>query len=110
MVFMALLEYGLILWMRFDSWTNIFTNRNGKTTEKAKSNKSKQSLTTSLSAIKNNWTLDKDEACLKTIYNTHQNKDIERERYREKLFDKISIIVFPTTFVVFNIWYWMTFL
>ena len=110
MVFMALLEYGLILWMRFDSWTNIFTNRNGKTTEKAKSNKSKQSLTTSLSAIKNNWTLDKDEACLNTIYNTHQNKDIERERYREKLFDKISIIVFPTTFVVFNIWYWMTFL
>ena len=110
MVFMALLEYGLILWMRFDSWTNIFTNRNGKATEKTKLNQSKQSSATSISNIKNNWTLDEDDACPKTICSTHQNKDIERERYREKLFDKISMIVFPTTFFVFNIWYWMTFL
>ena len=108
MVFMALLEYGLILWMRFDSWTNICTQQNGKAPEKTKLNQNKHC--SSFSTIKNNRTVDKDESCPKMISSTPQNKDIERERYREKLLDKISIIVFPTAFFVFNIWYWMTFL
>ena len=109
MVFLALLEYGLILWMRCNRG-QLFKNKTSKDSTKNMPSQDRQSSAKSSAAIKSSWTVDKMDSGMKEPLDTLQNNGREQERYHEKLFDKISIIIFPTSFLAFNIWYWFTYL
>ena len=112
MVFLALLEYGLILWMRCNR-NHGFTNKpinNLNTTEKHLVNKERSRSAKSIKTATNKWIVDNYDSHLRENIHSSQYVDEQNETNNEKLLDKISIIIFPTSFIAFNIWYWISFL
>ena len=112
MVFLALLEYGLILWMRCNrnqGCTNKPIN-NLNTTETHITNKDRSRSAKSIKNPTNKWMVDNDDSYSRNNIHSNQYMNERNETSNEKLLDKISIIIFPTSFIAFNIWYWITFM
>ena len=112
MVFLALLEYGLILWMRCNR-NHCFTNKpinNLNTTEKHLVNKERSRSAKSIKTATNKWMVDNYDSHLRENIHSSQYMEEQNETSNEKLLDKISIIIFPTSFIAFNIWYWIAFM
>ena len=93
MVFFALLEYGLILWIRFG-------RKNG-----------------SISQVFDAANKSKKRDSIKYVNHMHESKEADKTgvvkpiyRIDEKSIDQICITIFPLSFAIFNIIYWYTFM
>ena len=109
MVFFALLEYGLILWIRFGrkygyNWW-IF-NESGE--GKIRNSRGKMNKLRCGNICKIN---DFNDILKHTIQESGRKDSQEiNQRFDEKTIDKFCITMFPLSFAVFNMIYWYTFL
>ena len=101
MVFFALLEYGLILWIRF-------SRKNGNISQVFDAANKRKSRDSIKSVNRTQWT----NTC-----HMHESKEIDKTgvvapiyRIDEKSIDQICITIFPLSFAIFNIIYWYTFM
>ena len=93
MVFFALLEYGLILWIRF-------VRKNGNVSQVFDADNKRKSRNS-----------------IKSVNHMHASKETDKTgvvdpiyRIDEKSIDQICITIFPLSFAIFNIMYWYTFM
>ena len=108
MVFLALLEYGLILWIKFSHINGL--PKYHQMQRRSDSACSENTTSTKIKhTYKSNWTENNMQSDQKSNICTDQSKPQNRIS-RERMIDKISIIVFPLSFVVFNIMYWFMYL
>ena len=111
MVFLALLEYGLILWMRCKPKHGL-TNKTHQPAIPNFANQERPASANNKTATRNKWVVEKSEINSKNTFNFNPNWDNRENDYpnNETILDQISIIIFPTSFIAFNIWYWITFI
>ena len=98
MVFLALLEYGLILWIKFRRINGFVCQGQMETTPDSTSTKSQRTY-------QNNW-IEHDRKSIQTPSVQTPQSMLQSSTFNERIIDKISIIAFPLSFVVFNIVYW----
>ena len=111
MVFLALLEYGLILWIkcqRKHGFVPISPSSENEDSDNTKHTASKASNAIFHNTKKKNRM---DIISKNTIRISNTTAVIRNlGSFDVKIIDKISIILFPLSFVVFNVLYWCTFL
>jgi hypothetical protein len=102
MVFLALLEYGLILWIKFKRINGFKSNCLMQTKPDSASTK-----------IQHPYQNERTEIDMKNVHNSSIQTPQSTEQcstFNERIIDKIAIIVFPISFVVFNIVHWITYI
>ena len=109
MVFSALMEYGLILWIKFYGYKKIVANCPPNENEHF----CKCKILHSTDHVGgNDWTRNEVGDILNNEMSNSTNnvRTTPIERFDVKTIDKVSIIIFPISFIVFNIVYWVTFI
>ena len=107
MVFSALAEYGLILWIKFhdDRMNTLYSLNKTKYSGESRQFPPAKKYSSSVNA----WVKDENENTQNTNNAPNNDSHFRIKTFDLRKIDRISLIIFPFFFVIFNVVYWSIF-